>query len=81
MSLLSFIIPKWKRGNKSNINKTPITDGNVLVTTDTEEMYVDIDGKRLHVGRNNIVQCSQAEYDALPDTKLTDNKVYFIDDE
>lgn len=31
-------------------------------------------------GNANIVELTQAEYDALPDTKLTDGKVYFIKD-
>ena len=81
MSLLNKIVPKWKRGNKANISKTPITDGNVLVTTDTEELYIDIDGKRLDISsKDKIKILTQAEYDALPDTKLTDNRIYFISD-
>lgn len=31
-------------------------------------------------GNTNAVYLTQAEYDALPDTKLTDGKVYFIED-
>lgn len=31
-------------------------------------------------GNADIVELTQAEYDALPDTKLTDGKVYFIKD-
>lgn len=31
-------------------------------------------------GNANIVELTQAQYDALPDTKLTDGKVYFIKD-
>lgn len=31
-------------------------------------------------GSANIVELTQAEYDALPDTKLTDDVTYFIKD-
>lgn len=31
-------------------------------------------------GSANIVHLTQAEYDALPDSKLTDGKVYMIED-
>ena len=75
------IIPKWKRGNKSNLLTTPIEDGNILLATDTNELYVDIDGKRIPAGNNNIVELTQAEYDALPDSKLSNNVLYLIKDD
>ena len=31
-------------------------------------------------GNADIIELTQAEYDALPDTKLTDNKMYLIKD-
>ena len=49
------IYPEWRRGIKSNLDNTPIEDGNILVTTDTEELYIDIDGKRLKVGSNSVI--------------------------
>lgn len=48
---------------------------------DYEENMVIIDNNMGGGGGNaNIVELTQAEYDALPDTKLTDGKVYFIKD-
>lgn len=43
------INPKWRRGIKESVNETEIKDGNILVTTDTGELFVDIDGKRVQV--------------------------------
>ncbi len=40
---------KFRRGNKSNIPKT-FTDGEVLVTTDTNELFMDTSTKRIPLG-------------------------------
>lgn len=37
------------RGTKAQIDKKAVTDGAILVATDTSNMYVDTDGKRLDV--------------------------------
>ena len=69
------VYPEWKRGNKANISKTPITDGNVLVTTDTEELYIDIDGKRLHL--TDVIRLTESQILA---TTNPEKKLYFATD-
>ena len=43
------INPKWRRGVKNSLESTEIKDGNILITTDSGELFVDIDGKRIHI--------------------------------
>ena len=63
---------------------------NQIQTTGSKIAEVTIDGTMTEVyapsesggggGSDSSVELTQAEYDALPDTKLTDNKNYFIKD-
>ena len=62
---------------------------NQIQTTGSKIAEVTIDGATTEVyapsesgggGSDSSVELTQAEYDALPDTKLTDNKNYFIKD-
>ena len=41
--------PKWRRGLDSSLDKTSHVEGNILLTTDTGRLFVDIDGKRIEV--------------------------------
>lgn len=43
------INPKWRRGLKSAVSSTAVKDGNILVTTDSGELFVDIDGNRIQI--------------------------------
>ena len=76
MNFSNIIKPKWRRGIKSSLDNTPITDGNILVTTDTEELYIDIDGKRVDVSRC-IIKNTKTE---LLLTENPKNKIYFAKD-
>ena len=55
--------------------KTPVLD-NSKVTN----QYIKINNDWVEYNKNNIVHLTQAEYDALPNTKLSDNKIYMVED-
>ena len=38
---------RFKRGTRDGVNHTPIQNGSLIVTTDTQEFFVDIDDRRI----------------------------------
>lgn len=77
--------PRWKRGNESNLSKTEISNGNILVTIDTGRMFIDIDNKRIEI--SDFIKKTESEILAIlaPLPKLylaTDTrKIYYHDGE
>ncbi|MBR1703092.1 MAG: phage tail protein [Lachnospiraceae bacterium] len=70
---------KWKNedaGGGTEVEANP--DG---AATDTL-IKIGVDGTvyGIESGNADVVHLTQAEYDALPDTKLTDDKIYMIED-
>ena len=51
MSISEKLKLNFKLGNKENLNQTNIDAGNIYVTKDTHEMYIDVD----NVNRIQIV--------------------------
>lgn len=75
------------------LEENPIDGGgtdvqwNQLTSSGTHIADITIDGETTEVfapngggGGSDVVELTKAEYDALPDTKLTDGKQYFIKD-
>lgn len=62
----------------SDVNLTSPSDGQVLKYDATNDEWVN--GAGGGGGNADIVHLTQAEYDALPDSKLSDNKVYMLED-
>ena len=45
----TIIKPKWRRGVEVNVETTDVVDGNMLVTTDSGKLFIDIDGIRIQI--------------------------------
>ena len=66
----------FRRGTKDGLNNTPIKNGSLNFTADTEEFYVDIDDRRLTIKDVKF-------YDTEAEIKLLDNpgdKLYIAKD-
>ena len=46
---------KLKRGQSGNLSSLPISSGSMIITTDTNELYVDINSSRNFIGQVQIV--------------------------
>lgn len=69
---------KFKHGLAEKLNdltKVPVSNGTVYITTDSQEMKVDIDGKRLTI--SDFVSVSAAELDTVA---IYDNLFYYVTD-
>ena len=69
---------KFNYGPVANLNdltKAPIKDGNVYITTDSQEMKVDLAGKRLTI--SDFVSVTAAELDTVA---IHDNLFYYVTD-
>lgn len=66
----------WKDPEIPNIIANPA----VSATTDLTKIYIDGTVYEVSGGSSGseVVECTQDEYDALPSSKLTDNKIYCI---
>lgn len=66
----------WKDPEIPNIIANPA----VSATTDLTKIYIDGTVYEISGGSagSEVVECTQDEYDALPSSKLTDNKIYCI---
>ena len=54
MSISEKLKLNFKLGNKENLNQTNIDAGNIYVTKDTHEMYIDIDSiNRIQIVNKN----------------------------
>ena len=62
---------KWKRGTSANLGSLPISSGSMIITTDTNELYVDINSSRIFVGQVQIV-------DSLPTSNINTSRLYFL---
>lgn len=62
----------FRRGSKAGVPHTPQKNGFFIFTTDTEEMYVDIDDKRLTI--SGVVVCDSEE--DIRDVETPGDKLY-----
>ena len=76
MALQNLFTFSFRRGKKAGINHTPVKNGSLNFTTDTEEMYVDIDDKRLNISGVKFLN-TEAEIRALP---VIGDKIYVARD-
>lgn len=72
---MSAINPKWRRGLDSAVDTTDISNGNILLTTDSGRLFIDIDGSRIEV--SDFVKKTEADILATI-TPLP--KIYFATD-
>ena len=59
----------YRRGLKRNLNTVPIKDGQLLITTDTGELYADITDERIMISNSTMVY--------FGDDEPTDQKIVF----
>ena len=66
------------RGLKASLNSKEITNGALLVTTDSKEFYVDIDNARLHIS-DLVTGNTAAQIQAIPNANALP-KIYIASD-
>ena len=59
----------------TDVNLTNLSDEQIIKYNSTTQKWENTDA-----GGSDIVHLTKAEYDALPDTKLSDNKIYMLED-
>lgn len=68
---------------RAEIDDIPIREGNILFDTTNKNILVDDNGTRESFGGGSgstVIDKTQAEYEALPPSKLTDGNIYHITD-
>lgn len=71
---------KFLKGNYSSLGNAAITEGQVLVTKDTHELFVDIDAStRIKIGDFTVIG-TIAELEALDATKVPTSRLYYVED-
>lgn len=71
---------KFLKGNYSSLGNAAITEGQILVTKDTRELFVDVDAStRIKIGDFTIV-ATLAELEALDATKVPTSRLYYVED-
>jgi len=59
----------------TDVNLTNLSDEQIIKYNSTTQKWENADA-----GGSDIVHLTKAEYDALPNTKLSDNKIYMLED-
>lgn len=62
---------KLKRGQSGKLSSLPISSGSMIITTDTNELYVDVNSSRNFIGQVQIV-------DSLPASNISTSRLYFL---
>lgn len=71
---------KFLKGNYSGLNSVAITEGQLLITKDTRELFVDVDeSTRIKIGDFTIV-ATLAELEALDPTVVPTSRLYYVED-
>lgn len=74
MALLKFL-----KGDYSKVNTTAIAEGQILVCSDTSEMFVDVAAdKRIRIGDFSVV-ANVAALEALDATTIPTSRLYYIE--
>lgn len=75
MALLKFL-----RGNYSNLNSAPISEGQILICNDTGEMFVDITAdSRVKIG-DFITVANLASLEEVDVTSVPTSRLYYVED-
>lgn len=71
---------KFLKGNYSGLSNVAITEGQIMITKDTREMFVDIDAStRIKIG-DFIVVANIAALEALDATAVPTSRLYYVED-
>ena len=65
------VIFTCKRGPSSRLNSLAVENGAMIITTDTNELYMDVNSTRLLVGPIQVV-------DSLPSSGIISSRIYFL---
>lgn len=69
---------KFLKGLYESLGNAPITEGQILITKDTREMFVDVDAStRIKIGDFTVVD-SIAALEALDATKVPTSRLYYV---
>lgn len=72
---------KWEAGEGGGSGGSSVIANPTLSGDESELNGLEVDGTKFKVASGSEkIELTKAEYDALPDTKLTDGKMYFIKD-
>lgn len=71
---------KFLKGNYESLNNAPIVEGQILVTSNTSELFVDVAAdKRIKIGDFTIIG-TLTELEALDATKVPTSRLYYVED-
>lgn len=71
---------KFLKGNYESLGNAAIAEGQILVTKDTRELFVDVDGStRIKIGDFTVVS-NLAALEALDATKVPTSRLYYVEE-
>lgn len=71
---------KFLKGNYSGLNSVAITEGQLLVTKDTRELFIDVDAStRIKIGDFTMIG-TLAELEALDASTVPTSRLYYVED-
>lgn len=71
---------KFLKGLYQSLDNAAIAEGQILITKDTREMFVDVDAStRIKIGDFTVV-ATIAELEALDATKVPTSRLYYVED-
>lgn len=71
---------KFLKGNYASLGNATIAEGQILVTKDTRELFVDVDAStRIKIGDFTVIG-TLAELEALDATKVPTSRLYYVED-
>lgn len=71
---------KFLKGLYQSLDNAAIAEGQILITKDTREMFVDVDAStRIKIGDFTVVS-TIAELEALDATKVPTSRLYYVED-